>query len=155
MFCATDKPKQVPPNSVLGAYKYPNLILVLSIVIIMANVHVPFPKCKLKVMVEVTMTKNNYLRASTVSVGTLSLQEHLVWRCMQWLWNTSYRDSVTVLFSFHVPLLLGAVVAEWLNSWLAEQEDWGWIPGLATWIFRDWLSPAFKLQYSWNTAEAT
>ena len=26
----------------------------------------------------------------------------------------------------------GAVVAEWLNSWLAEQEDRGSIPGLAT-----------------------
>ena len=28
--------------------------------------------------------------------------------------------------------LYGAVVAEWLSSWLAEQEDWGSIPGLAT-----------------------
>ena len=27
-------------------------------------------------------------------------------------------------------------------SWLAEQEDQGSIPCLATWIFRDWLSPA-------------
>ena len=35
-------------------------------------------------------------------------------------------------------------VAEWLSSWLAEQEDRGSIPGLATWIFRDWLSPASK-----------
>ena len=26
----------------------------------------------------------------------------------------------------------GAVVAEWLSSWLAEQEDRGSIPGLAT-----------------------
>ena len=40
------------------------------------------------------------------------------------------------IFSF---ILLGAVVAEWLSSWLAEQEDQGSIPGLATWIFRDWL----------------
>ena len=38
----------------------------------------------------------------------------------------------------------GAAVAEWLSSWLAEQEDRGSIPGLATWIFRDWLSPASK-----------
>ena len=36
----------------------------------------------------------------------------------------------------------GAAVAEWLGSWLAEQEDWGSASGLATWIFRDWLSPA-------------
>ena len=42
---------------------------------------------------------------------------------------------------------MGAVVAEWLSSWLAEQEDRGSIPGLATWIFRDWLSPASKSRY--------
>ena len=41
----------------------------------------------------------------------------------------------------------GAAVAEWLSSWLAEQEDRGSIPGLATWIFRDWLSPASKSRY--------
>ena len=41
----------------------------------------------------------------------------------------------------------GAAVAEWLSSWLAEQEDMGSIPGLATWIFRDWLSPASKSRY--------
>ena len=51
-------------------------------------------------------------------------------------------------------VLIGAAVAEWLSSWLAEQEDQGSIPGLATWIFRDWLSPASKLWYGWNTAEA-
>ena len=28
--------------------------------------------------------------------------------------------------------MIGAVVAEWLSSWLAEQEDRGSIPGLAT-----------------------
>ena len=50
---------------------------------------------------------------------------------------------------------LGAAVAEWLSSWLAEQEDRGSIPGLATWIFRDWLSPASKSRYSWNTAKST
>ena len=37
---------------------------------------------------------------------------------------------------------VGAAVADWLSSWLAEQEDRGSIPCLATWIFRDWLSPA-------------
>ena len=42
---------------------------------------------------------------------------------------------------------LGAAVAECLSSWLAEQEDQGSIPGLATWIFRDWLSPASKSRY--------
>ena len=31
--------------------------------------------------------------------------------------------------------LWGAAVAEWLSSWLAEQEDRGSIPGLATRIF--------------------
>ena len=49
----------------------------------------------------------------------------------------------------------GAAVAEWLSSWLAEQEDRGSIPGLATWIFRVWFFPASKSQYGWNTAEAT
>ena len=49
----------------------------------------------------------------------------------------------------------GAAVAEWLSSWLAEQEDRGSIPGLATRIFRDWLSPASKSRYGWNTTEAT
>ena len=49
----------------------------------------------------------------------------------------------------------GAVVAEWLSSWLAEQEDRGSIPGLATWIFRDWLSPASKSRYGWKNAKST
>ena len=49
----------------------------------------------------------------------------------------------------------GAAVAEWLKSWFAEQEDLGSIPGLDTWIFRDWLSPASKSRYGWYTAEAT
>ena len=30
--------------------------------------------------------------------------------------------------------LSGAAVAEWLSAWLAEQEVWGSIPCLATWI---------------------
>ena len=49
----------------------------------------------------------------------------------------------------------GAVVAEWLSSWLAEQEDRGSIPGLATRIFRDWLSPASKSRYGWKIAKST
>ena len=36
------------------------------------------------------------------------------------------------LNDFHCQL--GAVVAEWLSSWLAEQEVRGSIPRLATWI---------------------
>ena len=52
-------------------------------------------------------------------------------------------------------ILLGAVVGEWLSSWLAEQEDRGSIPGLATWIFRDWLSPASKSRYGWKIAKST
>ena len=51
-------------------------------------------------------------------------------------------------------MLEGAVVAEWLSSWLVEQEDRGSIPGLATWIFRDWLSPA-KSRYGWKIAKST
>ena len=49
----------------------------------------------------------------------------------------------------------GAAVAEWLSSWLAEQEDRGSIPGLATWIFRDLLSPASKSRYGWKIAIST
>ena len=39
-----------------------------------------------------------------------------------------------------------------ISSWLAEQEDRGSIPGLATWIFRYWLSAASKiwLRYHWS-----
>ena len=50
---------------------------------------------------------------------------------------------------------MGAAVAEWLISWLAEQEDQGSIPGLATWIFRDWFSPASKSRYGWKIAKLT
>ena len=49
----------------------------------------------------------------------------------------------------------GAAVAEWLSSWLAEQEDRGSIPGFATWIFRDLLSPASKSRYGWKIAKST
>ena len=49
----------------------------------------------------------------------------------------------------------GAAVAKWLSSWLAEQEDRDSIPGLATWIFRDWLSPASKSRYGWKIAKST
>ena len=41
----------------------------------------------------------------------------------------------------------GAAVVEWLITWIAEQEDRGSIPGIATWIFRDWLSPDSKYRY--------
>ena len=53
------------------------------------------------------------------------------------------------------PKTWGAEVAEWLSSWLAEQEDRGSIPGLATWIFRDWLSPASKMRYRCKIAQST
>ena len=49
----------------------------------------------------------------------------------------------------------GAAVAECLSSWVAEQEDRGSIPGIATWIFRDWLSPASKSRYGWKIAKST
>ena len=46
-----------------------------------------------------------------------------------------------------------AAVVEWFSSWLAEQEDRGSIPGLATWIFR--VFPACKLRYGWKIAKST
>ena len=49
---------------------------------------------------------------------------------------------------------MGAAVAELLSSWLAEQEDRDSIHGLATWIFRDWLSPASKARYGWKIAKS-
>ena len=60
-----------------------------------------------------------------------------------WIWNQILKRSS------------GAAVAEWLSSWLAEQKDRGSIPGLATWIFRDWLSPASKSRYGWKIAKST
>ena len=63
-----------------------------------------------------------------------------------------------ILSRYHRHFLLrweGAEVAEWLSSWLAEQEDRGSIPRLATWIFRDWLSPASKSRYGWKIAKST
>ena len=54
-----------------------------------------------------------------------------------------------------LPDFEGAAVAEWLSSWLAEQEDRDSIPCLATWIFRDWLSPASKSRYGWKIAKST
>ena len=53
----------------------------------------------------------------------------------------------------HLLGVLGVAVTEWLSSWLVEQEVRGSIPRLATWIFRDWLSPASKSRYGWNTAK--
>ena len=48
----------------------------------------------------------------------------------------------------HIKTPGGCWVNRWLSSWLAEQEVRGSIPSLATWIFRDWLSPASKLRYA-------
>ena len=61
-------------------------------------------------------------------------------------------QCLITIVDFHT---LGAAVAEWLSSWLAEQEDRGSIPRLATWIFRDWLSPASKSRYGWKIAKST
>ena len=62
-------------------------------------------------------------------------------------------------FNFKLPLILrllmidlGAAVAEWLSSWLADQEDRSSISGLAT---SDWLSPASKSRYGWKIAKST
>ena len=49
----------------------------------------------------------------------------------------------------------GAAVAEWVSSWLSEQEYRGSIPSPATWIFRDWLSPASKSRYGWKIIKLT
>ena len=40
-------------------------------------------------------------------------------------------------------------MVEWLSSWFAEQDVFsrGSIPGLATLIFRDWLSPVSNSRY--------
>ena len=77
--------------------------------------------------------------------------------------NTNFVEDVEILFPVKfrwIPFSnfwrkVGAVVAEWLSSWLAEQEERGSIPGLATWIFRDLLSPASKSRYGWKIAKST
>ena len=51
---------------------------------------------------------------------------------------TRFYHTSRVVMSLQSPidhpfqLMMGAAVAEWLSSWLAEQEDRGSIPGLAT-----------------------
>ena len=62
--------------------------------------------------------------------------------------------TLAITCTFETEDLLAAV-AVWLSSWLAEQEDRGSIPGLATWIFRNWLSPASKSRYGWKIAKST
>ena len=42
-----------------------------------------------------------------------------------------YNTQLIIKFSVEIRTM-GAAVAEWLSSWLAEQEDRGSIPGLAT-----------------------
>ena len=65
-------------------------------------------------------------------------------------------ENIVPIYVIHNQIIKeGAAVAEWLSSWLAGQEVRGSIPGLATWIFRDWLSPASKSRYDWNIAKAT
>ena len=89
-------------------------------------------------------------------VGAITLYCHVVfgWYFTQLLSMT--QGCVMTLTKDHIfKVKLGAVVAEWLSSWLAEQEDQGSIPGLATWIFRDWLSPASKSRYDWKIAKST
>ena len=41
-------------------------------------------------------------------------------------------ETATLDFQRAALTIRGAAVAEWLSSWLAEQEDRGSIPGLAT-----------------------
>ena len=67
----------------------------------------------------------------------------------------NWTHNVIISKTKSIDTLHGAAVAEWLSSWLAEQEDRGSIPGLATWIFRDWLSPASKSRYGWKIAKST
>ena len=73
--------------------------------------------------------------------------------CNQFI--TTHLLAISGLYVAFLHVLPGAVVAEWLSSWFAEQEDLGSIPGLATWIFRDWLSPASKSRYGWKIAKST
>ena len=85
-----------------------------------------------------------FVNRKCLSHDRIILQERRKWSV------TGTLDFDEILRTFK-----GAAVAEWLSSCLAEQEDQGSIPGLATRIFRDWLSPPSKSRYGWNTAEAT
>ena len=66
--------------------------------------------------------------------------------CNRWTDMTKL-DRWQILLKHPLSMSIGAAVVEWLSSWLAEQEDRGSIPGLATWIFRDWF-PASPLEFS-------
>ena len=70
-------------------------------------------------------------------------------------WSSIVCQIIFMTHRSFLVILSGAAVAEWLSSWLAEQEDRGSILGLATWIFRDWLSPASKSSYDWKIAKST
>ena len=54
---------------------------------------------------------------------------------------------------FYVFDFCGAAVAEWLSSWLAEQEVRGSISRLATWISEiGYLPLPSRDNFGWNTA---
>ena len=82
-----------------------------------------------------------------INIFTIKRNADLVWHCILSIFIYHSRRMITTS-------TLGAAVAEWLSSWLAEQEDRGSIPSLATWIFRDWLSPASKSRYGWKIAKS-
>ena len=98
---------------------------------------------------------------------TISAHKPLEIKHSKWLWKNDHNSEIQIyhlkrsllwlIYNFEIKLTYkkGAAVAEWLSSWLAEQEDRGSIPRLATWIFRDWLSPASKSRYGWKIAKST
>ena len=90
------------------------------------------------------------VRLFTFSTSSSELLNGFWWNLV-WM---KYSRSLMSVVAFSARFA-GAAVAEWLSSWLAEQEDRGSIPGLATWIFRDWLSPASKSRYGWKIAKST
>ena len=88
-----------------------------------------------------------------------------IWTCYPTITSSTVHHSVLIIHVGlwkHVQLMVkwirykptsdelkGAAVAEWLRSWLAEQEVRGSIPGLATWIF-SCVQVAIWLKYRWS-----
>ena len=100
-----------------------------------------------------TDTRTDRRRTKCSLCAAMLRRRHKNWEMLQ----IRHKIGKYSLFEMEQAVYMGAgaAVAEWLNSWLAEQEDRGSIPGLATWIFRDWLYPASKSRYGWKIAKST
>ena len=139
-----------------------------TICLLPERVSLPLPKAQLYGQISNYLYMSNYWHAIYIlcnasylaqcrwCVITLTRSRKFKIRCIVDLHGIFFFTilSIIMLHTCSSNYPCGAAVAKWLSSWLAEQGDWGSIPGLATWIFRDWLSPASKSRYGWKKIEA-